>query len=90
MLAGNDVVKAGLCKALGALYALNDTGATVLDVQIDGGIAVLRVDRPPPQVGVVSRVTRRIGRDHERLCMAKFLGARIEWTEQLEARPWPT
>lgn len=83
---GNQVVNAALLSAIGALYLLNDMGVCVINVSIRGGRAVLRLDRPPPDVEGGVSVSRPHGILREEIRVAPFAGCQLEWSGIVASR----
>lgn len=80
--AGNMILRSALGMALDAIYQLDDAGTTVKDIDIRGGMPVLRIDQPPQFVQGVITVRHASGRYTERLYAAPFRGCQLEWTER--------
>ncbi len=83
---GNACMNSALKVAMGATHRLNDAGATVLDICVRGGTPILRIDRQPAFVSGSAMVSRNNGLVRERVFVARYHGAQIEWTESTPRR----
>lgn len=74
----NEQMSAGLKAALGALFALDDAGVTVHDVEIDGGKPVIQVDRIPDDATPAHIFHCTVGRNRSTLRVAIWRGCRLQ------------
>lgn len=77
----NELMRASICKALGALHFLDDAGATVIDVEIRNARPVITVDGEPPRFvkGALHKSHPVNGRSTERVMVAMVQGCRVQW-----------
>lgn len=76
---GNQTLLDALIKAAGAIQQLDAQSVSVLDLDVRGGIAVLRIKRPPPFVTGSCRLRAPVGRYRMQLFAAPFHGVQLEW-----------
>jgi hypothetical protein len=82
----NTNIQKGLTSALGALFALDDQGVTVLDVEVDGGRPVLIVDREPPSAKPATIITRDFNGLRATLHAGEVNGCKVQWTTKAPMR----
>jgi hypothetical protein len=82
----NTNVQKGLTCALGALYALDDQGVAVLNVEVDGGRVILIVDREPPNAKPATIITRDFNGTRATLHTAELGGCKVQWTTKAPMR----
>lgn len=80
----NESIVAGLKRAMGALFTLDDRGVTVTRVSLDGGMPVVFLDaRPPfplPHEPTITHV-RDGNMPPQRLCRIEVGGVFLRWYE---------
>lgn len=86
MNAANENIKTALKLALGAIFALDDAGVGVLDVEISGARPVITVDREPSIATPGRAVTEKIGGVRLTSHVAELRGCRVRWTSSAPCR----
>lgn len=77
----NDILRAAVNKALGALFFLDEAGATVTSVEVRGARPLIKLDGAPGQfIQGAIRMSRPVGGLREHVMVAMVQGCQIEWT----------
>jgi len=77
----NEILRAATNKALGAIFFLDEAGATVLSVAVRGGRPLIQLDGPPARfVRGAIRKSQRVGNLREHVMVAMVQGCQVEWT----------
>lgn len=86
MIASNETFRVGLARAAGALFALDDAGVAVTDIDVLGAKPTITIDRAPPHVKPGLAVTATVGGVRSTAYVAEFHGCRVRWTSAPQYR----
>lgn len=76
----NEILRAAINKALGALFFLDGASATVTSVEVRGGRPLIRLDGAPGQfIQGAIRKSQRVGMLREHVMVAMVQGCQVEW-----------
>lgn len=76
----NEILRTATNKAMGALFFLDDAGATVTSVEVRGGRPLIRLDGAPGQfVQGAIRKSHKVGALREHVMVAMVQGCQVEW-----------
>lgn len=76
----NEILRAATNKALGAIFFLDDAGATVISVTVRSGRPLITLDGPPVRfVRGAIRKSQRVGELREHVMVAMVQGCQVEW-----------
>ncbi|CAM5386662.1 hypothetical protein [Rhodanobacter lindaniclasticus] len=76
----NEILRAATNKALGAIFFLDEAGATVVSVEVRGGRPLIRLDGAPTRfVKGAIRKSRRVGELREHVMVAMVQNCQVEW-----------
>lgn len=85
MNAMNNLLLDALKKATGALFVLDDCGATATSVDVRNGRPVILLDQaPPPELHGALRKSYPVKRGRECVRVAIVQDCRVEWTERTD------
>lgn len=83
MNAMNNILFDALKNATGALFFLDDCGATVTSIDVRSGRPVIQLDAPPPpHLKGALRKSYPVDRERESIRVAIVQECRVEWTER--------
>lgn len=76
----NDLLRAAINKALGALFFLDGAGATVTSIEVRGGRPLIKLDGAPGRfIQGAIRKSRPTGGLRELVMVAVVQGCQVEW-----------
>ncbi|MGP1666708.1 MAG: hypothetical protein ACTS5I_12505 [Rhodanobacter sp.] len=76
----NEILRSAACKAVGAIFFLDDAGATVTSIEVRGGRPLIRMDGAPDQfIQGAIRKSQRVGMLRECVMVAMVHGCQVEW-----------
>lgn len=76
----NEILRTAANKALGALFFLDEAGATVCSIEVRGGRPLIKLDGSPGRfIQGAIRKSRTVGGLREHVMVALVQGCQVEW-----------